>query len=185
MLDPVERLGGRLVGVDPRGVIDLDALADALDDDVELVSVKLVNNEIGVIQPLDAVAAVVRERAPGAALHTDAVQALCWLDRAACRGRADLVSVSAHKFGGPKGVGVLVVRDGRRAGPPGLGGGQERERRSGTQNVAGIVAMAAAARMAADERKADIERVAAHARPPGRRRRGRGARRRRDGGGRR
>jgi cysteine desulfurase len=161
VLDPVEHLGGRTVGVDGRGVIDLDALTDALDDQVTVVSVHLVNNEIGTIQPLDAVAAVVRERAPRAVLHTDAVQAVCWLDVAAGCGPADLVAISAHKFGGPKGVGALVVRGDVELTPRVFGGGQERDRRSGTQNVAGIVAMAAAARATADERKAVVEQVGA------------------------
>ncbi|MGH9117467.1 MAG: cysteine desulfurase family protein [Acidimicrobiales bacterium] len=161
VLDPVERLGGRLVGVDQRGVIDLDRLDDALDDEVELVSVHLVNNEVGVVQPLDAVAAMVRDRAPAAVVHTDAVQALCWLDLTVHAADADLVSLSAHKFGGPKGVGVLVVRPGVELAPRVFGGGQEREWRSGTQNIAGIVAMAAAARLAAGERTAVVERVGA------------------------
>jgi cysteine desulfurase len=160
VLDPVDRLGGRFVGVDHRGVIDLDRLAGALDDSVELVSVHLVNNEIGVIQPLAAVAEVVRDRAPGAVMHTDAVQALCWLDVAQAVADADLVSVSAHKFGGPKGVGALVLRAGVELSPRVFGGGQERAWRSGTQNVAGIVAMATAARLAATERDDDLDRIA-------------------------
>ena len=142
-------------------MIDLDRLAEALGEPVCLVSVHLVNNEIGVIQPLDEVAAVVRANAPEAVLHTDAVQALCWLDVAVAARDADLISVSAHKFGGPKGVGALVVRSGTPLSPRVLGGGQEREWRSGTQNVAGIVAMAVAARLAADERKEDIDRLSA------------------------
>jgi cysteine desulfurase len=161
VLDPVERIGGRTVGVDGRGVVDLDALAEALDDRVTVVSVHLVNNEIGTVQPLDAVAATVRERAPQAVLHTDAVQSVCWLDVAERCMPADLVSISAHKFGGPKGVGALVVRAGVVLSPRVFGGGQERDRRSGTQNVAGIVAMAAAARATVDERKAVVEQVAA------------------------
>jgi cysteine desulfurase len=160
VLDPIESLGGRLVAVDARGVIDLDALADALDDEVVLVSVMAANNEVGTVQPLAAVAEVVRARAPRARLHTDAVQAFSWLDVDELTRPADLVSVSAHKFGGPKGVGALVVRDGVDLQPLLLGGGQERERRSGTHNVAGIVAMAAAARLTADERVATVERVA-------------------------
>ena len=94
-------------------------------------------------------------------LHTDAVQAFAWLDVAAVCAARDLVSISAHKFGGPKGVGVLVVREGVALEPLLLGGGQERGRRSGTQNVAGIVAMAAAMSLAHDERKAMVDRVGA------------------------
>jgi len=161
VLLPVERAGGRLVAVDRRGVVDLDALAGALGPDVAVVSVMLANNESGVVQPLAEVAEVVRERAPGAVLHTDAVQAFLWLDVATLAAPAALVSVSAHKFGGPQGVGALVVRDGTPVEPLLIGGGQERERRSGTQNVAGIVGMAAAARAVLDDRKALVERVTA------------------------
>lgn len=161
VLDPVHRLGGRVVGVTNEGVVDLDALANALDDDVALVSVMLANNEIGTIQPLDDIAQLVRDRAPSATLHTDAVQAFPWLDVAALAQPADLVSVSAHKFGGPKGTGVLVVRDGVPFTARQIGGGQERERRSGTQNVAGIMAMAEAARLTVEERKQTVDHVAA------------------------
>jgi cysteine desulfurase len=161
VLHPVERAGGRLVAVDRSGRVDLDALAGALGPEVAVVSVMLANNESGVVQPLAEVAEVVREQAPGAVLHTDAVQAFLWLDVAALAAPAALVSVSAHKFGGPQGVGALVVRDGTPVEPLLIGGGQERERRSGTQNVAGIVGMAAAARAALDDRKALVERVAA------------------------
>ena len=159
VLDPVHRVGGRVVDVSPSGVVDLDALAAALDDSVALVSIMLANNEIGTIQPLAEIAELVRARAPQAVLHTDAVQAFPWLDVAALAEPADLVSISAHKFGGPKGVGALVVRDGVAFSPRQVGGGQERERRSGTQNVAGIVAMAEAARITVDERKTVIDRV--------------------------
>src|SRR5205814_2670745 len=114
------------------------------DGDVSVVSVMLANNEVGTIQPLADVAALVRERAPAAVLHTDAVQAFPWLDVASLAAAADMVAVSAHKFGGPKGVGALVVRDGVKVAPMIHGGGQERDRRSGTYNVAGIVGMAAA-----------------------------------------
>jgi cysteine desulfurase len=159
VLDPVQRIGGRVVDVCDDGTVDLDALARALDDEVALVSIMLANNEIGTIQPLDDVAQLVRERAPRAVVHTDAVQAFPWIDVAALAQPADLVSISAHKFGGPKGCGVLVVRDGTPFTPRQIGGGQERERRSGTQNVAGIVAMAEAARLTVDERKQTVDRV--------------------------
>ena len=159
VLEPVHRSGGRVVPVTPDGVIDLDALRDALDPSIAMVSVMLANNEIGTIQPIADIAELVRDRAPGAVLHTDAVQAFPWLDVAALAAPVDLVSISAHKFGGPKGVGVLVVRDGAPFVPRQVGGGQERERRSGTQNVAGIVAMAEAARLTVEERKRVVDEV--------------------------
>src|SRR5262249_52332343 len=100
------------------------------------------------------------ERAPEAVLHTDAVQAVPWLPIAEVTAVADLVSVSAHKFGGPKGVGALVVRDGIPLEPRAIGGGQERGLRSGTVNVAGAAGMAAALRVTTDERATDGARVA-------------------------
>ncbi|MBK5224729.1 MAG: aminotransferase class V-fold PLP-dependent enzyme, partial [Acidimicrobiia bacterium] len=160
VLDPVEALGGRVVAVDAMARLDLEALADVLDESVCLVSVMLANNEIGVVQDLSAVAAVMAEGAPRAVLHTDAVQAFPWLDVAALAAPAQLVSVSAHKFGGPQGVGALVVRAGTPLSPLLRGGGQERGRRSGTQNVAGIGAMAAAAVAAASDRDVTVARVA-------------------------
>jgi len=161
VLHPVEYAGGRLVAVDGRGRVDLDALADALDGGVTVVSVMLANNEVGTVQPFAAVAAVVRERAPRAILHTDAVQGFPWLDVAALAAPADCISVSAHKFGGPKGVGALVVRAGTILEPLLLGGGQERDRRSGTHNVAGIAAMAAAMQATVADRAGTVERVGA------------------------
>jgi cysteine desulfurase len=161
VLHPVEHLGGRVVGVDSAGVVDLDALADALDDRTRVVSVMLANNEVGTIQPLADVVALVRRRAPAALVHTDAVQAFPWLDVASLAAACDLVAVSAHKFGGPKGVGALVARPGVELEPLLMGGGQERDRRSGTHNVGGIVAMAEAMRVTVAERAATVERVAA------------------------
>jgi cysteine desulfurase len=151
----------RIVGVTAGGVVDLDALADALDPGVALVSVMLVNNEVGTIQPLDRVAEVVARRAPGAVLHSDAVQALPWLDLRTAAAGADLVSVSAHKYGGPQGVGALVVRRGVSLAPLQAGGAQERERRAGTHNVAGIVGAAAAAVATDAARKGYLDEVAA------------------------
>lgn len=144
VLHATRALFGRVVGVLPDGVVDLAELADALDEGVSVVSVMLANNEVGTIQPLAEVAALVRRAAPNAVLHTDAVQAFAWLDVATMARPAALVAVSAHKFGGPKGVGALVVRAGTEVEPLLHGGGQERDRRSGTHNVAGIVGMAAA-----------------------------------------
>ena len=151
----------RLAPVDGNGVVDLDALAALLDPSVSSVSVMLANNEVGTIQPLGDVVRLVRELSPDAVLHTDAVQAFSWVDVAALAAGADLVAVSAHKFGGPKGVGALVVRQGVQVRPIIHGGGQERDRRSGTHNVAGIVAMAAAMRATVEGRAADVARIGA------------------------
>lgn len=161
VLHPVEAAGGRVVGVDRRGVVDFDALDQALDDDVALVSVVLVNNEVGTIQPVADIAELVRRRAPGALLHTDAAQALCWLDLREHAATADLITLASHKCGGPVGTGALVVRGGVTLQAQQLGGGQERERRSGTQDVAGAVGFAAAATAAAAERAALIARAGA------------------------
>jgi cysteine desulfurase len=146
VLHTVEHLGGTVVGVDPTGRVDLEELAAVLDgvDDTAVVSVMAVNNEVGTITDLGPVAATVRAHAPRTLLHTDAVQAPCWLDLRTVWPHVDLLALSGHKFGGPKGVGVLAIRDGASVEPLIIGGGQERERRSGTHNVAGIVAFAAA-----------------------------------------
>lgn len=161
VLHSVEQLGGRIVGVDAHGVIDLDALTAALDENVAIVSVMLANNETGMIQPLDDVAAAVRTHAPNALVHTDAVQAFAWLDVADLAAEADLIAISGHKFGGPKGVGALVVRNKAPITPQIIGGGQEFELRSGTHNVGGIAAMAAAAAATVAERPTMTARVAA------------------------
>jgi cysteine desulfurase len=134
-------------------------LAELLEPSVSVVSVMLANNETGTVQPLADVARVVAEHAVDALLHTDAVQAFPWLDVASMAADADLVAVSAHKFGGPKGVGALVVREGVAIEPIIHGGGQERDRRSGTYNVAGIVGMATAMQSTVAERAETVARV--------------------------
>ena len=161
VLHVVERTGGRVVGVDHAGAVDLDQLASVLaeEPDVAVVSVMAVNNEVGTVTDIAAVSSVVRRHAPDALLHTDAVQAACWLDLREITPHVDLLSLSAHKFGGPKGVGVLVERGGPRVEPLIIGGGQERERRSGTQNAAGIVAMTEALRLTDAERDTDAIRI--------------------------
>jgi cysteine desulfurase len=148
------------VGVSPDGVIDLEALSAVLGARTALVSVMTANNEVGTIQPIDAVAELVRRHAPAAALHTDAVQAAPYVDLAAATGACDLVSVSAHKLGGPKGVGALVVRAPNQIVPMLHGGGQEQERRSGTHDVAGIVGFATALSIAHATRRGESARVA-------------------------
>lgn len=161
VLEPVENLGGRIAPVGEDGRVDIDALVSLLDESVSLVSVMLVNNETGVIQPFEAIAAAVQQHAPNAILHTDAVQALPWLDVATVAAPAQLISVAAHKFGGPKGVGALVVRGETTLAPRLIGGGQERGKRSGTQNAPGIVAMAAAAQATVQTRESDLARLGA------------------------
>jgi cysteine desulfurase len=153
VLEPVRAAGGTTIPVGADGKIDVAAVPPGL----RFLSVMLVNNEIGVVQPL----AAVRAAAPDAVLHTDAVQAVSWLDIATAAAPADLLSISAHKFGGPQGVGALVVRDGTPLTPQLLGGGQERERRSGTQNVAGVAGMAAALRACHEGRADTVTRLAA------------------------
>jgi cysteine desulfurase len=142
------------------GVVDPDAVIEAVDDRTAVVSVMLVNNEVGTVQPLEEIARRVHERGPGTLVHTDAVQAVPWLDVAEAAAGADLVVISAHKFGGPKGTGALVVRGGVGLEPLIEGGGQERGLRSGTSNVAGAVAMATALRVTSAARAADVARIA-------------------------
>jgi cysteine desulfurase len=166
VLHATEALGGRTIDVDGEGIVDLDHLRHVLTEGrTTVVSVMLANNEVGTVQPLADVIEVVRAHAPDAVVHTDAVQAFPWLDLAAPDGaaaHADLVAVSAHKFGGPKGVGALVVRGPDTKLAPILhGGGQEEERRSGTHNLAGIVSMAAAMTATVQQRAATVARVRA------------------------
>jgi cysteine desulfurase len=161
VLHAVESAGGLVVGVTSDGTVDLDALREAVTPDVTVVSVMLANNEVGSVQPLDDVVAIVRAAAPRAVVHTDAVQAFPWLDVASLAARCDMVSISAHKFGGPKGVGALVVREPTKLAPLIHGGGQERERRSGTHNVSGIVGMAAAIEATVSTRAATVAHVTA------------------------
>lgn len=130
--------------VDRTGRVDLDGLRVALQHRVALVSVGWANNEIGTIQPIAEITALCR--AAGAVLHVDAVQAVGKIPVVA--EQTDVLSLSAHKLGGPKGVGALWVRGGVALEPRALGGGQERGRRSGTENVAGIVGFGAACQVA-------------------------------------
>jgi cysteine desulfurase len=161
VLHAVERVGGRIVRVDRSGRVDTEHLAATVDAEVSVVSVMAVNNEVGTVTDVAAVAAVARRAHPGVVVHTDAVQAASWLDLRELTPHVDLLSLSAHKFGGPKGVGVLVARAGVRFEPLLIGGGQERERRSGTHHVAGIVALAEALRLADAERDAERVRLTA------------------------
>jgi cysteine desulfurase len=145
------------VGVGPNGVIDVAALEAAVDRKTALVSVMTANNEVGTIQPVDRCAEIAR--AAGARFHTDAVQALPWIPLDTTD--ADLMALAAHKVGGPKGVGALVVRRGVGVEPLVHGGGQERGLRSGTYNVAGIVGFGAAVQATVAAREQLVPRVRA------------------------
>ncbi len=160
VLDPLEelRVRGTVLPVEPDGRLDPQRLADALEDGTLLVSVMWANNETGVIQPIEELARIAADR--GVAFHTDAVQALgkCRLDLSSLP--VDFASFSAHKLGGPKGAGALYVRPGAHLTPLLRGGGQERRRRPGTENVAGIVGFGAACAAAAADLEARRARLA-------------------------
>jgi cysteine desulfurase len=164
VLHCVEHVHGVVVRVNSVGTVDLDDLQRVLEEATEeqpitVVSVMAVNNEVGSITPMRDVARIVRKYAPNAILHTDAVQAACWVDLREITPLVDALSLSAHKFGGPKGVGVMVIKSGKNLEPLIFGGGQERDRRSGTHNVSGIIATAKALEVTDKTRAEETERV--------------------------
>lgn len=160
--DYLRRLHGfeiTLLPVDARGRVDPAELAQVLRPETTLVSVHYANNEVGTVQPLTELAAVTR--AAGVPFHTDAVQAGGWLDLNVGTLGVDALSLSGHKLGAPPGIGAVYLR-GRLAIEPLLhGGGQERGKRSGTENVAGAVALAVALRLAGEARADAADRTAA------------------------
>ncbi|HEY0383180.1 MAG TPA: cysteine desulfurase family protein [Candidatus Elarobacter sp.] len=160
-VDVLERDGWRVtrLPVDARGLVDPGAFVAALTPETTLASVMLANNEIGVVQPVAELARLARER--GVLVHTDAVQAPGWLSLDVDALGVDLLSLSAHKFHGPKGTGVLYVRRGTAVEPQIVGGGQEHGLRSGTENVAGITGFAVALALADAERAITAPRIAA------------------------
>lgn len=145
------------VPVDATGRVDLAALAGLLRRDTTLVSVMAANNEIGTVQDTVAIGALAHEA--GTVMHVDAVQAAGWLDVSLDALGADAVSISGHKLGAPKGVGALAARSRLVLEPLLHGGGQERGRRSGTENVAAAVGLAIAAELSAAGRAEASERV--------------------------
>ncbi|HEV7587831.1 MAG TPA: cysteine desulfurase family protein [Longimicrobium sp.] len=148
-----------LLPVDGNGVVRLDGVDAALEAGPAVVSVMWANNEMGVLEPVAEVGA--RCRAAGVAFHSDAVQALGKVPVRVDEAAVDLLALSAHKVGGPKGVGALYVRRGTRLHPLLFGGGQERGMRPGTEDVAGAAGFAAAAEAAEAERETAMARIAA------------------------
>ena len=162
VLNTVKALGKRgwtttLLPVERTGVMAPDALASALDDRTALVSIMLANNELGTIQPVAELAAMARTR--GVLVHTDAVQAVGKIPVDVRALGVDLLTLSGHKFGAPKGVGALWVRRGLSLHAQTMGGRQERGRRAGTENVPALEGLRVAADMAARTSAADAHRI--------------------------
>lgn len=147
----LEREGFRVtyLPVDELGFVSLEGLGSSMGAETILVSIMLANNEIGTVQPIKEISTIAREY--GALVHTDAIQAAGQMNLDVGELDVDLLSISAHKLYGPKGVGALFVRRGTPLSPMAHGGGQERGRRSGTENIAGVVGLAVALALAEDE----------------------------------
>lgn len=146
----LEKLGYEItyLDVDENGVVDLEQLKNAIREDTILISIMFANNEIGTIQPIKEIGQIAHER--GVLFHTDAVQAYGHVDIKVDEMQIDLLSASAHKINGPKGVGLLYVREGVKIGSFIHGGSQERGRRAGTINTPGIVGFGVATKIAED-----------------------------------
>jgi cysteine desulfurase len=148
-----------LLPVDASGVVSPEALREAITDDTALVSVMHANNEVGTVQPVAALAAIAK--AHGAVMHTDAVQTVGKIPVSVADLGVDLLSLSAHKFNGPKGAGALWIRRGTRLSPFITGGKQERGRRAGTENVPAIAGFGAAAALARTKLTGERTRLSA------------------------
>ncbi len=157
----LEKKGYRVtwLGVDQDGMLDLDELRETLTNETALVSIMFANNETGVIFPIEQIGEIVKSR--GVPFHVDAVQAAGKLPIDVKNSPVDLMTISAHKFHGPKGVGALYVRRGLTFPAFIIGGHQERSRRAGTENVAGIVGMGKAAELALKNQKHDSVKIRA------------------------
>lgn len=145
------------VPVDQYGTIDLDFLKNAITPKTSLISIMHANNEIGTIQSIEAVTKIAREK--GVLVHTDAVQSFGKIDVDVKKLGVDLLSISAHKIYGPKGIGALYVRKGTNIKPLIYGGHQEREMRAGTENTIGIVGFGEAVRVLVESRSKDKKRI--------------------------
>jgi cysteine desulfurase len=158
-LKALARRGWRtsLIPVDQTGVVSPDRVREALSDDTALVSVMHANNEIGTVQPISEIATIAHAR--GALMHTDAVQSAGKIPIDVRALGVDLLSLSAHKFNGPKGAGALFIKRGTRLQPILTGGKHERNRRAGTENTAAIAGMGVAARQAAQKLESEAVRL--------------------------
>lgn len=157
----LEKEGFRVtfLNVDKNGRVDLEELKEAIGPDTALVSIMAANNEVGTIQPVKEIGEICREK--GVLFHTDAVQAFGHMPLDVNEMNIDLLSLSAHKINGPKGTGALYIRRGLGLRPVIEGGGQERNRRSGTENVAGIVGLGRAAQLAMETMEEESARLKA------------------------
>ena len=162
--EPMERLRQKgwditVLDVDKNGYIDLDALRDSIREDTVLVSIILVNNEVGTIQDASAVGKLIKEKNPNTLFHADAVQAFGKYPIDVRKMNIDMLSMSGHKIHGPKGVGFFYMKKGLKVRPIIYGGGQERGQRSATENTPGIIGLAKAVALAMENMDASHEKV--------------------------
>ena len=161
----LEKLGFQttLLPLDKYGIVNPDDVGNAITDKTVLVSVMYANNEIGTVEPISDISKVVKARAKALnrsiVMHTDAVQAAGYLDLNVDKLGVDMLSLSSHKFYGPKGAGVLYIRRGTPFTSQEMGGTQERNRRAGTENMPGVVGTAAALKRAERSRDANVKHV--------------------------
>lgn len=160
-LDYLKELGYEItyLSVDENGQISLDELREAVREDTVLVSIMMVNNEIGALEPVEAAAKLIKEKNPGTLFHVDAIQAYGKFRIYPKKWGIDLMSVSGHKIHAPKGTGFLYIADKVKVKPVIYGGGQQKGLRSGTENVPGVAALGAAAEEAYEDFESKTERL--------------------------
>ncbi len=160
-LDYLKELGYEItyLSVDENGQISLDELREAVREDTVLVSIMMVNNEIGALEPVEAAAKLIKEKNPGTLFHVDAIQAYGKFRIYPKKWGIDLMSVSGHKIHAPKGTGFLYIADKVKVKPVIYGGGQQKGLRSGTENVPGVAALGAAAAEAYEDFESKTERL--------------------------
>lgn len=147
------------LSVNEQGIVDLEELKQALRPDTILVSVMMVNNEIGAVEPVEVIGKIIKAYNPDILFHVDAIQAYGKLKISPKRCRIDMLSVSGHKIHGPKGTGFLYIRDKVKIKPIIYGGGQQKDMRSGTENVPGIAGLGMAAKLMYTNHKEKIEQI--------------------------